>query len=492
MGAVELVESLYPNKSVRDVLLFEVPLDRATYLELELPASNYGCAGIIRFRIPKYMYDERAREQHQADLRRQIEEEQRREDARSRSAAEEARRREETRAAEAKRQEEARIKRSFAQNRAALNDPDVKSRIQAIIELGKLGPHAADAVPDLGKELEGTDRGVSKAAADALAKIGKRAVPILIDTLANGTQLARREVASALVSMNDATKEVAPVPDATVRKLKALFHDTDEAILLAAVLDVLAVVGGLERGMVDQLLTNKGLENADAAVRSKALNCLLRVGMDKLRIETLVKLSLADGSPEVRNQAYRVLGVRMEHLSEGDMKDVRLLLEMTSKPDAIQIGLVAVKRLGPKAKEALPELLKILSETDRKPKLEVAVLLVDIDAKSYKVAKAVSPILVAALHSETENDQSRESVLKSIKAIGQPVVEDIFKALEKVNDIGAVNADCRKKLYQALQQLGREAYSEGNLELIRHYLKKERYRDVQVEAGKALRAMLSP
>jgi hypothetical protein len=52
IGAVKGSESLYPNKSVTDVLLFEVPLDTATHLDLELPAKNYSCEGMIRFRIP--------------------------------------------------------------------------------------------------------------------------------------------------------------------------------------------------------------------------------------------------------------------------------------------------------------------------------------------------------------------------------------------------------------------------------------------------------
>jgi hypothetical protein len=52
VGAVERFESIYPNKPVTEVLVFEVPLDTATYLDLELPATNIGSTGMIRFRIP--------------------------------------------------------------------------------------------------------------------------------------------------------------------------------------------------------------------------------------------------------------------------------------------------------------------------------------------------------------------------------------------------------------------------------------------------------
>jgi hypothetical protein len=52
VGAIERSKSLHPDKPVTDVLVFEVPLETATHLDLELPAKNYGGEGLIRFRIP--------------------------------------------------------------------------------------------------------------------------------------------------------------------------------------------------------------------------------------------------------------------------------------------------------------------------------------------------------------------------------------------------------------------------------------------------------
>lgn len=492
VGAVKGSESLYPNKSVTDVLVFELPLDRATYLELELPASNYGCEGMIRFRIPKYMYDEKAKAEHEETVRQQKVEEQREEDERRRAAAEEARRQNEARAEEAKRQEEAWIKQSVEQNCAALKDPDLKTRTQAAVELGRIGPRAATAVPDLRKALDDENEQLGKAATDALAKIGKPAVPALIETLANGTPRSRMNAAYALVSIDHDAKDWVEASDATVRKLQELFRNTDEAVLLGAVLDALAIVGGLERSMVDQLLTKKGLQHADAAVRAKALDCIRRVRLETLRIGTLASLNLEDPSWEVRDTAAKVLGVRMEHLSEADMKDIRALLAMTGKPKAVQIGLEAAKHLGPKAKEALPELLKLFQAAEGKIKLELALLLTGIDTKDKKVADAVGPILVGALRPKTKDDTPSEAVLDAIAVIGEPMVRQIFKALEAADDIGAINADHRKALFLALQHLGRKAYSEENVRIIREYQRKERYRDVQAAAGKALHAMLPP
>jgi hypothetical protein len=80
VGAVERSEAIYPNKSLTDVLVFEVPVDTATYLDLELPAKNYGSEGMIRFRIPKYRYDGKAKEEREQSIRQQEEERRRQEE----------------------------------------------------------------------------------------------------------------------------------------------------------------------------------------------------------------------------------------------------------------------------------------------------------------------------------------------------------------------------------------------------------------------------
>lgn len=52
-------ESIYPNKSITDVLVFEVPIDTVEYLNLELPAQSFGGTGMLRFRIPASMIQKR-------------------------------------------------------------------------------------------------------------------------------------------------------------------------------------------------------------------------------------------------------------------------------------------------------------------------------------------------------------------------------------------------------------------------------------------------
>jgi len=50
-----LAESLYPGKSTSDVIVFEVPVEKAKFLDLTLPAKNFGGTGMIRLKIPASM-----------------------------------------------------------------------------------------------------------------------------------------------------------------------------------------------------------------------------------------------------------------------------------------------------------------------------------------------------------------------------------------------------------------------------------------------------
>lgn len=49
------LESLYPGKSVTDVLVFEPPIATADYLKLELSAEAFGGTGKLRLKIPRNM-----------------------------------------------------------------------------------------------------------------------------------------------------------------------------------------------------------------------------------------------------------------------------------------------------------------------------------------------------------------------------------------------------------------------------------------------------
>ena len=57
VGQVHGSESIYPNKTVADLVIFEPPIDACKYLILELPASAFGGEGTLRFNIPRSMWE---------------------------------------------------------------------------------------------------------------------------------------------------------------------------------------------------------------------------------------------------------------------------------------------------------------------------------------------------------------------------------------------------------------------------------------------------
>jgi hypothetical protein len=99
-GSVERTEAIYPNKTETDILLFETPVAAASYLDLELPAANYGASGMIRFRIVTAFGEAQQRKMDAAKARAAELE------ARRKAEIEAAKERAERVAAEAKRQAE--------------------------------------------------------------------------------------------------------------------------------------------------------------------------------------------------------------------------------------------------------------------------------------------------------------------------------------------------------------------------------------------------
>ena len=52
--------SIYPGKSITDVLVFQTLIDTIEFLELTLPLKSVGLDGVVVFRIPKASIKETA------------------------------------------------------------------------------------------------------------------------------------------------------------------------------------------------------------------------------------------------------------------------------------------------------------------------------------------------------------------------------------------------------------------------------------------------
>jgi hypothetical protein len=124
VGAVEDWTTIYPHQPVSELLVFQLPLASATYLDLELPAESYGGEGVIRFRIPIEYVD---KEKHDEANQRQAEKERKEREER---AAKERQEREERAARErAEKERKERAERALADAKARL--PNLRTGLEA-------------------------------------------------------------------------------------------------------------------------------------------------------------------------------------------------------------------------------------------------------------------------------------------------------------------------------------------------------------------------
>ena len=107
-----------------------------------------------------------------------------------------------------------------------LQDKEVSVRRTAAVQLGRLGPEAAAACPELGAAMAAEDDQLSDTAAAALTRIGAKAVPELIRQVSSSVPRARRLAIYSLGVLGPPAKPAIPTlklclkdEDAEVRQL---------------------------------------------------------------------------------------------------------------------------------------------------------------------------------------------------------------------------------------------------------------------------------
>lgn len=177
-GQVTNLELLAPGKKVEDLLVFEVPAEKATTLNLELPGSYLAGKGVLKLRIPMHMV--------------------------ARAAVEGP-------GPRAGGEETARVKGLRAALKKAKDGP---TRVRLCAELGLLRGEAAPAVPDIATYLKDPNDLVRVAAAEALAFIGpdaRGAIRPLIEALKDDFWKVRAHAATALGAIGPAAKAAVPL-----------------------------------------------------------------------------------------------------------------------------------------------------------------------------------------------------------------------------------------------------------------------------------------
>src|SRR5262249_37321244 len=91
-----------------------------------------------------------------------------------------------------------------------LGAPEARTRRLAAEALGKMGPDAAAAIPELAAVLRDKQRPVVEAAMEALARIGPKSVPALADALKDNDEAVRLAALETIRYLGSAGKGAVP------------------------------------------------------------------------------------------------------------------------------------------------------------------------------------------------------------------------------------------------------------------------------------------
>jgi HEAT repeat protein len=268
----------------------------------------------------------------------------------------------------------------LARHLKALKGGNKEARADAAIARGNYGAAAAEAAPALAATMrQDIDVNVANHASRALAKIGRHAVPELIQSFKDRDHNVRYRAAWALHSIGPDGEEAVPA------LIKAL-HDDHEQV----------------RTWSAYALGEIGPQARDAA-------------MD------LVKL-LRDPKANLRQQASSALQKIGEHA-------VPALIEALREQQARGREEVAyaLRLLGPVAKGAVPALVDAINDKNAKVRVQALAALAAIG----KEAKEALPALIEAL--QVKHYDTQVQALRAVLSIGSRDEPGLLERLREVN-----------------------------------------------------------
>lgn len=317
---------------------------------------------------------------------------------------------------------------------AALRENHPLVRQQVAARLGRLGPQAREAVPELAALLKDKDFRVRRKVVTALREIGpaaRSACSNLTEALADDDREVADQAFETLMQLG--------IPEAAaVAQLEALLeHPRPEVELAAATLLVRAgVVGHAVKALVT------GLTNPDSSIRERVMQLVSRLGTPSLR---QVAASLKPAVPALRaglgHPDRKVIWHALQ-LIEGIGPVAKEALPevsqfLTDREDAMKVAAVrALGAMGPEAKSAVPALLELLRRESDAVCLEVLGALVCIGPGVGAVG-----LLLDAL---SRDAQCHDKAVEALACIGPAVVKHLAIGLE--HDKASVRLGCAKAL----------------------------------------------
>jgi HEAT repeat protein len=320
-------------------------------------------------------------------------------------------------------------------------DPEVRG--SAAYALGEIGPDANTAVPELTRALKDLAPSVRSSAASALGRIGPNAAvsaPDLVQALSDPNQTAEVR-ASAAYALGQLRKDSTSASAALMRALK----DPDKSVRSSAA----AALGQIREGDTSTASALIGaLKDPDESVLTSATYWLGQSRQEtKIVASALVReLEDRDKGANVRSTAAYALG----QLRPASKIAVTTLIGALEDSDASVRNSAdyALQQLGPESEGMVPILLEALKRTDKFVRGSIAHAL----GKIGPAAWPATPTLIELLSDEDLNVQSSAAYgLGGIGLEARPAAGALIEML-RVKDAGV-----RSSAAYALGQIGPEA-----------------------------------
>lgn len=318
----------------------------------------------------------------------------------------------------------------------AVQAPDIRVRFNAIVALGRIGPPAADAIPDLKKTLENPDQDVRLLVTDALLNLGPEGVKVSLEigekatdfaeALKHSSKLVRAWAVGVLGRRGPEAADAKQAATVLADKLQ----DPEVSVRLCSAA-ALGQLGPQAGPAIPALMT---LEKGSDQERVSAHAALILIGKSATPdlVETLQSTEPAD--------RQRVLAV----LLDIGPATVPTLVKAANDPRLpVRLGaLQALLDLGPRAFEAMPVLQKLVKDPEAQVRAKAIDAIREIEPAApqsldlfvaafqdpkedvriaghlglIKAGKAAAPVLANALrHAKPE---VREWAVETIKKIG--------------------------------------------------------------------------
>jgi HEAT repeat protein len=296
--------------------------------------------------------------------------------------------------------------------RAALGDTSPAVRSQAVTSLGRIGPAAAPAAPDLIRLLRDGDEAICCRAAESLGRLGAAGtdtVTSLSELLQDASAAVQQAAARALGALK--AKATPAVPS-----LIPLLQDASPQVRQTAA-EAISRIGTVPEEAAPELL--EGLSHEDNVVRARTVEALGTIGTPAADTVLALVQALEDPNDLVRAKTAEALG-----------------------------------KIGPAAAEAVPSLVRALEDADNLVRARAAVALGEMGA----AAGPAVPALTAALgHS---NPLVRGQAAHALGRIGT-AARSALAALEQTahDDSGEV----RSQVVFAVGEIGGPAEVTGRV-----------------------------